>query len=239
LGASHTARLTDVGTIALPPEFGTGGFGTGAVTTVRTAVAVACPSGPTQKVCVSGLQAKLMADVGWEMSIGTAPSPAGRATAARMQRQYASTLTPAGVPTDLVNFGQAVNFPLLLAVTLALFGAAVLAHLLLVSVARRRREVAVLKVLGFVRIQVGAAVCWQSVTIAVVGVVLGVPIGTAVGRLVWRAFASNLGVVPVDIAPVRLILLFAIGVLVAGCLLAFVPATLAARTRPAVALREP
>ena len=147
-------------------------------------------------------------------------------------------MTPAAVPTDLVNFGQAVNFPVLLGVTLAIFGAAVLAHLLLVSVARRRREVAVLKVLGFVRTQVGAAVCWQSVTIAVVGIVLGLPLGIAAGRVIWRAFASNLGVVPVDIAPVRLILLFAIGVLLAGCLLAFVPAALAARTRPAVALRE-
>ena len=39
--------------------------------------------------------------------------------------------------------------------------------------------------------------------------------------------------VPVDVAPVRLVLVFAIGVLVAGALLALVPAMLAARTRPA------
>ena len=97
---------------------------------------------------------------------------------------------------------------------------------------------AVLKVLGFVRRQVGAAVCWQSVSIAVVGIVLGVPLGTVAGRIIWRAFASNLGVVPVDIAPVRVIALFAVAVVVGGCLLAFVPATLAARTRPAVALHE-
>jgi ABC-type antimicrobial peptide transport system permease subunit len=45
-------------------------------------------------------------------------------------------------------------------------------------------------------------------------------------------------VVPVDVAPVRLVLVFAIGVLVAGALLALVPAMLAARTRPAEALRE-
>ncbi len=95
-----------------------------------------------------------------------------------------------------------------------------------------------LKVLGFVRAQVGAAVCWQSTTIAVVGIVLGVPIGIAAGRVIWRAFALNLGVVPVDIAPVRLIVLFALGVVVAGALLALVPAMLAARTRPAEALRE-
>jgi ABC-type lipoprotein release transport system permease subunit len=63
-------------------------------------------------------------------------------------------------------------------------------------------------------------------------------VGIAAGRVIWRAFASNLGVVPVDVAPVRLVLVFAIGVLVAGALLALVPAMLAARTRPAEALRE-
>jgi ABC-type lipoprotein release transport system permease subunit len=126
----------------------------------------------------------------------------------------------------------------LLGATLALFGAAALAHLLFVSIARRRREVAVLKVIGFVRSQVAAAVCWQSTTIALIGIVLGVPIGIALGRVIWRAFASNLGVVPVEIVPVRLVFLLAAGALVGGVLLALVPATLASRTRPAVALRE-
>jgi len=45
-------------------------------------------------------------------------------------------------------------------------------------------------------------------------------------------------VVPVDVAPVRLIVLFALGVVVVGGFLAVVPAMLAARTRPAEALRE-
>ena len=95
-----------------------------------------------------------------------------------------------------------------------------------------------MKVIGFVRSQVAAAVCWQSTTIALIGIVLGVPIGIALGRVIWRAFASNLGVVPVEIVPVRLVFLLAAGALVGGVLLALVPATLASRTRPAVALRE-
>jgi ABC-type antimicrobial peptide transport system permease subunit len=86
--------------------------------------------------------------------------------------------------------------------------------------------------------QIGTAVCWQSTAIALVGIVLGVPIGIAAGRVIWRVFASNLGVAPVDVAPLGLVLLFAVGVLVAGCLLALVPAVLASRTRPAEALRE-
>ena len=54
-------------------------------------------------------------------------------------------------------------------------------HLLLVSVARRRTETGLLKVLGFVRRQVGAAVCWQATTIALAGIAAGVPLGVAAG----------------------------------------------------------
>src|SRR5208282_4183643 len=157
--ASNTMPLTVVGSVALPPEFGTGGFGIGAVATVATAGSLACAPGPTRRACLATLTAKIEQDSGWDMAIGTVPGKAGLATIADMQRRYASVLTPAAVPTDLVNFGQAVNLPALLGATLALFGAAALAHLLFVTVARRRREVAVLKVIGFVRMQVGAAVC--------------------------------------------------------------------------------
>jgi hypothetical protein len=47
-------------------------------------------------------------------------------------------------PTSLVNFGDAVNFPLILGVILVVFGAATLTHLLVVSVGRRRREMGLL-----------------------------------------------------------------------------------------------
>ena len=73
----------------------------------------------------------------------------------------------------LVNFGESVNFPLLFAVALSVFGAATLLHLLLVSVARRRVEAGLLKALGFVRRQVAAAVCWQAAAVALVGIVVG------------------------------------------------------------------
>ena len=87
--ASHTARLTDVGTIALPPEFGTGGFGTGAVTTVGTAISVACPPGPTQRACVSRLQAKLRA-----MSVGTCRSARRRTPPDEPRLPACSASTP-------------------------------------------------------------------------------------------------------------------------------------------------
>ena len=214
-----------------PPEFGTGGFGQGAVVTVRTAEAVACPPGPNAALCVRALQAKLNGDVGWEMSIATAPGKAGRAAVVDLERRFRLRFdTARGTDRSHRNFGQAVNFPALLGITLAVFGAATLAHLLFVSVARRRREVAVLKVIGFVRNQVGAAVCWQSTTIGLVGIVLGVPIGVTLGRVIWRHLPQAWAWCPVDIAPVRIVVLLGIGVLVVGGLLAAIPAMLAART---------
>ncbi len=137
----------------------------------------------------------------------------------------------------LVNFGESVNFPLLFGVALSLFGAATMLHLLLVSLARRRRETGLLKSLGFVRRQVAAAVCWQATTVALVGIVVGLPAGIAVGRVLWWVFATNFGVVPVPVADPLLLVALVAGVLAAANGLAVVPAVLAARCHPAQLLR--
>ena len=139
-----------------------------------------------------------------------------------------------GVGTELlVNFGEAVNFPLILGFMLALFGAATLLHLLVVSVVRRRREIGLLKALGFVNGQIGAAVCWQATTVAVVGIVVGIPLGIAVGQVVWRAFATNLGAVPISVVPAWLLAALGAGVLVVANLLAIGPTVAAARSKTA------
>ncbi len=137
----------------------------------------------------------------------------------------------------LVNFGESVNFPLLLALALTVFGAATLLHLLLVSVARRRAETGLLKALGFVRRQLAAAVCWQATTVALIGIVIGAPAGIAAGRVLWRVFATNFGVVPVAVVEPVLIVALVAGVLAVANLLAAVPALLAARSDPARPLR--
>jgi hypothetical protein len=54
-------------------------------------------------------------------------------------------------PADLVNFGQLEDLPLLLGLALGLAALLTIAHLLLTSVRRRRRDLAVLRALGFRR----------------------------------------------------------------------------------------
>jgi ABC-type antimicrobial peptide transport system permease subunit len=110
-------------------------------------------------------------------------------------------------------------------------------HLLLVSVARRRRETGLLKSLGFVRRQVAAAVCWQATTVALVGIAVGTPIGIAAGRVLWRLFATNFGVVPVPVVQPLLLIALVSGVLAAANVLAAVPALLSSRPRPGQLLR--
>jgi ABC-type antimicrobial peptide transport system permease subunit len=165
------------------------------------------------------------------------PSPDGSKALARHLSRHQDNYTIPTVPNDLVSFGQAANFPLLLGIIVALCGAATLLHLLIVSLARRRTEGALLAALGFIRRQLAAVVCWQSATIAVVGIIVGVPLGIAVGRAVWRAFATYVGVVPVPVLPGWLIVALAVGVVASSLLIAAVPALLAARPRPARILR--
>ncbi len=230
-GTPHVASFRVIGRASL--NAGTGGLGNGAVMTTSAFVHAQCPAGPGQPACQRTVR-RGMATV---VLVRAAPGSAGQASLARHIRQYPDLTTRPATPTVLVNFGESVNFPLLFGVALSLFGAATMVHLLLVSVARRRRETGLLKSLGFVRRQVGAAVCWQATTVALVGIVVGAPIGIAAGRVLWRVFATNFGVVPVPVVPLLLLAGLAAGVLAAANLLAAGPALLAARSNPGQLLR--
>ena len=98
-------------------------------------------------------------------------------------------------------------------------------------------EFAVFKTLGSSRRQVRAAVAWHATMLAAVGLVIGIPLGLLVGRWTWRQLAHSLGVSTTAWVPApELVIVAAIVVLIANLIGAF-PARVAARTRPAVALR--
>jgi hypothetical protein len=230
-GKPHEARFRVIGRASL--NAGTGGLGNGAVMTTSAFISAQCPPGPGQPACQRTAR-RGMATV---VLVRAAPGPAGNAALARHIRKYRSLTYRPGQPTVLVNFGESVNFPLLFGVALSLFGAATMVHLLLVSVARRRRETGLLKALGFVRRQVAAAVCWQATTVALVGIAVGAPIGIAAGKVLWRVFATNFGVVPVPVVQPLLLAALVAGVLATANVLAAVPALLAARSHPGQLLR--
>lgn len=112
-------------------------------------------------------------------------------------------------------------------------------HALVTGVRRRRRELALLKTLGFDRGQVRATVAWQATTLAAVGLVVGIPIGLIVGSVVWRLVAEGLGGVSTTATvPALVVFLVIPAVLLLVNLTAYFPARTAAQTRPAVALRS-
>jgi ABC-type lipoprotein release transport system permease subunit len=230
-GRPHVANFHVIGRASL--NAGATGLGKGAVMTTSAFVSAQCPAGPKQSAC----RHVVMDSLATVILVRAAPGAAGNAALARHISAHPLLTTLPGKPTVLVNFGESVNFPLLLAVALAVFGAATLLHLLLVSVARRRVEAGLLKALGFVRRQVAAAVCWQATVVALVGIAVGAPLGIATGRVLWRVFATNFGVVPVAVVEPVLIAALAVGVLAGANLLAAVPALLAARSQPARLLR--
>ena len=187
--------------------------------TTSAFVSVQCPAGP------NGPPASIRSRTASAtvVLVRAAPGAAGSAALARHTAKYPDLTYRPAKPTVLVNFGESVNFPLLFAVALSVFGAATLLHLLLVSVARRRVEAGLLKALGFVRRQVAAAVCWQATVVALAGIAVGAPVGIATGKVLWRVFATNFGVVPVAVVEPVLIAALAAGVLAAANLLAAFP----------------
>ena len=139
-------------------------------------------------------------------------------------------------PAEIVNYQSTGATPVILAAGLALGAIVALALTLIASVRRRRRDLALLKTLGFTTRQLAATVAWQASVIAVIAVLIGVPAGIAAGRQLWILFARNINAVPQPTVPASLILVAA-GVLILANLVAAIPARIAARTPAALVLR--
>jgi ABC-type antimicrobial peptide transport system permease subunit len=140
-------------------------------------------------------------------------------------------------PSDIRDYTGVRDTPLVLGAVLGLLALATMTHVLLTSVRRRRRDLAVLKTLGLVRWQVLGVIEWQAAALAATALLFGVPLGLLAGRWAWAAFAGSAGVSPAATVPAGLVLA-AIPVTVAlAMLIAAGPGRAAARVRPAVTLR--
>lgn len=159
------------------------------------------------------------------------------ALTAPIQRLGPYAVSGASTPADLVNFGQLQELPVLLGLALGLLALLTIAHLLLTSVRRRRRDLAVLRALGFTGGQVRAAVSWMAVTLAAVAMAVGIPVGLICGRQAWHFFAGQLGISDVTVVPALSFAVLVVAGLALAVAIAVIPGISAARTRPADALR--
>jgi ABC-type antimicrobial peptide transport system permease subunit len=140
-------------------------------------------------------------------------------------------------PAQIVNYRSIGSTPVVLAIGLAGGAVVALGFTLAASVRRRRRDLALLKALGFTPRQLRAALSWQATVAAVIGVVIGLPLGIVGGRELWILFAGNLNAVPDPTVPALSVVLVALGALVFANLVATPPGRAAARTSTAVLLR--
>ncbi len=175
---------------------------------------------------------------------------AGRASMQRIADTATKVMTadPQGVgdsygvlgvqrPAEIVNYQSTGDTAVILATGLAAGAVIALGLTLAASVRRRRRDLALLKTLGFTQRQLASAVAWQASVAATVGIVIGVPVGIALGRWLWTLFARAIYAVPEPSVPVVEIAVIALGALVLANVVAAIPGRIAARTSTALVLR--
>jgi ABC-type lipoprotein release transport system permease subunit len=228
LAGFRPGRLKIVGTAVFPTLSDALGLGQGVTLTVsglRTLLPRGLPAPPLDTLLV---RFRPSAD----------PQARVNALAVREARLGPYVVQGPATPTDLVNFGRVQDLPLLLGVALSLLALLTIVHLLLTSVRRRHRDFAVLRSLGFTRRQVRSAVRWQAGTLTAAALLLGIPVGIGCGRLAWRAFAGQLGILPVADVPLAALAVLVPAALALAVAVAAVPGESAARTRPTEILRS-
>jgi putative ABC transport system permease protein len=136
-----------------------------------------------------------------------------------------------------VKFGQVQDLPLLLGLCLGVLALLTIAHLLLTSVRRRRRDLEVPRDISFTPRQIQATVAWQAAALAAVALIIGIPAGIVCGQLAWRIFAGQLCIPPVLDIPFLALAIVVAAALALAIAVAAVPSASAARARPAEVLR--
>ena len=156
---------------------------------------------------------------------------------AKIVGPFGGQVEPPEQPADLLNFGRSRNLPYVLSGMLAALALATLAHALFTAINRRRRDLAILKTIGFTRTDTGRAIAWQSTTFIAVALAIGIIGGGAAGKWLWIVFAHSLGIIAEPRIPAIVDLsIVPIGIVIANGL-ALIPGRIAARTRPALVLR--
>jgi hypothetical protein len=166
------------------------------------------------------------------------PASDRRQAIERLQREFPDTVVLPLKQPDLTDLERVGYLPGLLAGLVALLALGTVTHALVTSVRRRRRDLAILKTLGFERTQVSQTVAWQATTFALLATLVGVPLGIAGGRWAWRLVADQLGVASGPVVPPTSVMAIAVGALLAANLAAAGPGWAAARVQPAAVLRS-
>jgi ABC-type lipoprotein release transport system permease subunit len=220
---AKSVSVTVVGEVVLPaigvePAADMTGPGTGAYVPLAAAR-------PLTTVAQIGLAVRFVADAG----------PAERAAVLEPFRSalaHGDALRVSGDqrPDDIVGLAEIGPLPGLLAASLALL-LVVEFGLTLVSATRsRRRDLAVLAAMGFVRRQVVGVVLAEAVIASIVATAVGTLLGVALGRFAWLVMTGDLAIADTTVTPFATVALVAVAVVLGTALVALGPAWSAARS---------
>jgi predicted lysophospholipase L1 biosynthesis ABC-type transport system permease subunit len=243
---SRTRTMTTVGRVTFPSvgveQADDPGLGTGAMVEEDTLLALALPSGQS---CSYASSPGALTECSSMIAVRLARGVDAAAWAARVVAANPDASSPGGTydqtlvrAAEIVSYDQMTDEPLLLAGLLALGAMVSLVFTLSAAVRQRRRDLAVLKVLGLTGRQIRQAVRWQATLTVLIALAVGIPLGVAAGRVLWIRFADNLGVITTPSVPVIALVAFAAGLVVLANAFAAGPASAAARLRPAQVLRS-
>jgi ABC-type lipoprotein release transport system permease subunit len=147
------------------------------------------------------------------------------------------TVLPVQYPSEIINYRSIGDIPLYLSLGFALGVVIAFAFTVVSLVRRRRRDLALLKTLGFTRRQLSECIAWQASATVLTGLAVGIPVGILVGRWLWDEFAHQIYAVPFATVPTASLVVLAASALVVANVLAYVPGRSAARVA-AVDLRS-
>ncbi len=129
------------------------------------------------------------------------------------------------------------RLPWFLAGFLALLAGVAVAHGATTTVRRRRRDLAILRVLGLTGGQVRTVVTTQTAVVSVAGAFIGAALGVVVGRQVWRTVVDSVPLPFSPAAPIVAVVGIVVATLLLAQLAAAMPRRAAGRLRPAAVLR--
>ena len=140
-------------------------------------------------------------------------------------------------PTPIVHLDQLRSMLRWLAVFLGVLGVVALAHAVGAAGRRRRRELGVLRAVGFTPAQSVLTLASMALVIAGIGAAVGMACGLVAGNVLWRTMAEGVHVAPdMRVPVVALFLVVPVAAAAAG-LVASVPGWRAARMDVADVLR--
>lgn len=136
-------------------------------------------------------------------------------------------------PAEILDYRSIGDIPLYLSLGFALGVIIAFAFTVVSLVRRRRRDLALLKTLGFTRRQLGECIAWQSSATVLTGLVVGIPLGVILGRWLWDEFARQIYAVPFATIPTPSILVLAVSALFVANVIAYFPGRSAAHVAAA------